>query len=206
MWDSGLDRFEENCIQEAIKEFFAAFPKRKIVIYGSTHWSCGNYSNADWYIQKAKRFNHQDQQVTQLDAKSVINLMLAEPWQKSSPHIDVCFTSKDLSIQGLNFCFGLTFDRCTVQSVYRYRGLAPEDRKIAIKSVFWHELGHVLGAARDLSRSNTEECLGPHCTNFGCVMRQGTSLLEWVKHARETSGMHMIYCRQCTEDIKKSQL
>lgn len=199
MYDSGLDVFERYCIEDAMREFASEFPQRKVVIYGAQAWSSGDYSSADWYIQKAAKILRPNRNM-QLNANSLLDLLIKEPWQKN-PHIDVLFTSRDLSAPGLNFCFGMAIGRYTVQSVFRYRRLHAEDRRLAIKAVVWHELGHALGCAANLHRSNTEDRLGPHCTNYGCVMRQGMDLGEWMKHAREMKSLGRIYCPQCRADL-----
>ena len=88
--------------------------------------------------------------------------------------------------------------------MFRYRGIDdPFDRMMAIRMVVQHELGHVFGMAADENRSNTEDNLGIHCTNPGCVMRQGLSVGEWLRHARESYGAGMIYCPQCLADAAK---
>lgn len=204
-YDSDLDGFERRSISQAIVELNELFPEREIVNFGSAAWSDGDYSSADWYVKKAKLILRPGQE-PQLDVNSIIRLLFLEPWQESAPHIDVLFTSRDLAAKGLNFCFGMTDGRYTVQSVYQYRSLNAEDRRLAIKTVLWHELGHVFGCAGDLRRSNTEEKIGEHCTNFGCVMRQGMSLGEWVRHAREAKNCNRIYCPQCMADARRSRV
>ena len=203
MYDSGLDVFERSCIEDSMREFVGEFPQRKVVMYGSRAWSNGDYSSADWYVQKAAKLLRNRQ--LQVNASSLLDLLMNEPWQKN-PHIDVLFTSCDLGGLGLNFCFGMTSGRYTVQSVFRYRGLHVEDRKLAIKAVVWHELGHVLGCAANSRRGNTEYKLGRHCTNYGCVMQQGMNLGEWVQHAREINYLGRIYCPQCRNDLLCSRI
>ncbi|MBR2998337.1 hypothetical protein IKF34_00960 [Candidatus Saccharibacteria bacterium] len=203
-YDSGLNIFEQVAVNESMQEFKRLFPNRQIVNYGSRAWSTGDYSSADWYIANARRIKTGEYE--QLDAYSLNRLMFIEPWQESNPHIDILVTSKDLSIEGLNFCFGLTNGRTTVQSVFRYRDLIPYERKAVIKTLIWHELGHVLGAALDLNRSNTENKLGAHCTNHGCVMRQGMDKKEFVLNAIEADAANRIYCPQCMADIRNSRI
>ena len=202
MYDSGLSAFEQKCVKEAMVDFKELFPERDIVLYGSRAWSDGDYSSADWYVRNAKMKLRPG--TFQLDAASILSLMETEPWQET-PHVDVFFTSKDLTAKGLNFCFGMTRGRCTVQSVHRYRQLYPEDRKLAIKAVVLHELGHVFGLATG-RQVNVEYRLGYHCTSFGCVMQQGMNLSEWVRHAREAKRVGMIYCPYCMKDMRRSKI
>lgn len=206
MYDTGLDRFEIDSVIEAMVAFKRLFPQRRITIYGSKPWlATGDYSGPDWYIQAARKVHTTGNRV-QLDAHSVLHLLEDEPWQTQCPHVDVFFTSYDLTTQGMNFCFGATEGRCTVQSVYRYRGLNPEDRKLAIKTVVWHELGHVFGLAGDPNRTNTQYLFGGHCTNYGCAMRQGMNLTEWVTIVRELKTAGRIYCPQCMQDMRAARI
>ena len=203
MYDSGLDELERTSIHEGLLEFQHVFPTRVIVNFGSEPWSSGNYSSADWYIQHAeiiRGYAHR-----QINADSLLKLMYNEPYQQNDPHVDALFTSADLTSKELklNFCFGLTNGRFTVQSVFRYRSLPKYDRKLAIKTVLQHELGHVFGMAWDPNRPNTEEKLGNHCTNRGCIMRQGMNTTEWVNLAREARKMGRLYCPQCLADARK---
>lgn len=209
MYDSGVDLFERDCITDALQEFVETFPQRKVVIYGTRAWSTGDYSSADWYVRNAKRVIRKGWDWVQYDAQSLLELMMKEPWQKANPHIDVLFTSHDLTGTSrgtvLNFCFGMTLGRFTVQCVFRFRDLPATDRRLAIKAVVWHELGHVFGCAANPHRSNTEYKLGRHCTNPGCIMRQGVNLNEWVRHARDAYRLGRIYCPQCREDLLRSR-
>ncbi len=202
MYDSGIDEFEETAIINGLGELDALFPGMNIRVYGASAWCEGEYSSADWYVRNTRIVPRIDR--AQLDAGDLIDLIAGEPWQEAEPHIDVMFTSYDLAAvdggQYLNFVFGMADGRITVQSVARYRGLPDFDCYLAIKAVVQHELGHIFGMASDLGRTNTEYNLGPHCTNSGCIMRQGLSVPEWVQHARESHEMGRIYCPQCLAD------
>ena len=203
-YDSGLDFFEQAAVNDAARELKRILPDREIINFGSRAWSEGEYSSADWYVRNARRLSFGVNE--QLDAHHITNLLMEEPWQKDDPHIDVLVTAKDLSVKGFNFCFGATVGRFTVNSVRRYRSLRYDDRRLVIKSLIWHELGHVLGAAGDQGRVNTECKIGQHCLNRGCVMRQGMNLSEAVRIARDAAAAHQIYCPQCLADIKRSRV
>lgn len=207
MYDSGIDELEAAAIRAALNELLELFPSLTIRDYGKEAWDEGRYSSADWYIRKTPRVRGNDGSL-QLDADRLLDLITNEPWQSQEPHIDVALTSLDITAhdgdQQLNFVFGIANGRVTVQSVYRYRGLPDGDRYLAVKTVVLHELGHVLGAAADLNRSNTEYVLGPHCTNKGCAMRQGLSVPIWVAHARDIFQAQRLYCPQCLADIRRT--
>lgn len=209
-YDSHLLTTEKRAIITAANEFNELFRDRRIYIFGSGPWSDNvEYSSGDWYVDKAKKILRKNSLI-QLDANSLIRLLAQEPWQKEEKHIDMFFTSYDLTAWSggmrLNFCFGLTSGRLTVLSVRRFRELQFRDRVLAIKALFWHELGHILGAARDLNREATEDNLGPHCTSFGCIMRQGLSLEEWMSHAKQAERRSSFYCPSCMEDIARSTI
>ena len=209
MHDSGLDEFEVNVIKSGLAELKETLPERQIYNYGAETWCEGAYSSADWYISKGKSVMRPDHPA-QLDARSVLLLTMREPWQIAEKHIDIIFTSQDLTTKYedgyLNFCFGLTMGRYTIQSVARFRDLPLRDRCLVIKSLMWHELGHVLGAAGNLLRDNTVDKLGSHCINYGCVMQQGMTVQEMVQNARQAERRGRIYCPDCMADIRKSPI
>lgn len=206
MWDSGLDALEEQAINDALEEQVCMFPNLDIYVYGSEDWSPNSdYSSADWYVLHANSVMGLEGE-WQINADHLLDLIASEPWQ-ANPHIDVMVTSWDLTAfdrgRQMNFVFGEANGRITVQSVARFRVLAEVDRYLAIKAVIHHELGHIFGLAADPWRSNTEYNIGPHCTNHGCIMRQGLSVSEWAAHAREAYGRGQIYCPQCLADAMR---
>lgn len=201
-YDSGVEESEVKAIVDALKEFRRLFPERRIFNYGSKPWCKGDFSSADWYVKNAKELPSK-----QKDASDMALLLAKEPWQKTSPHIDVLFTSKDLSFDDNNFVFGLAYPslRVTVQSVARYRILSDEDKTLAIKAVVWHELGHILGCAHP-GRVKTKYILGSHCTNPGCIMQQGLSVPVWLEHAKQAKALHQIYCPLCMEEAMNTKV
>lgn len=210
MYDSGVREDEAYAIISAIQEAERIFPEREFKNYGSRAWSQGDYGSADWYLTHSHLVVRTDRN-TQVDAGFVVLQMKKEPWQMMSPHIDIMFTSRDLTVGNnngdyLNFCFGYALGRFTVQSVARFRHLNEFEKNLAIRMLFHHELGHILGMCGSSARSNTEESYGRHCTNYGCAMRQGLSVSEWVEHAMESWRAGMIYCPQCLADAQKAKI
>ncbi len=203
MYDSGLDEVEEVAVLAALRDLSALVPEFEITCFGSEAWCSGEYSSADWYIQHTEIVRGKNGEL-QLNADQLLDLVASEPWQ-ANPHIDIVLTSCDLTAfdagQQLNFVFGIADGRFSIQSVARFRDCSNFDRTLAIKTMIWHELGHILGMAADLNRDHTEYKLGPHCTSFGCSMKQGMSVSEWVENAREVFQVGRIYCPECLNDV-----
>ena len=107
----------------------------------------------------------------------------------------------------MNFVFGVARPsaRVTVQSVYRYRNLPMNERKLAIKTVVQHELGHIFGCAHP-GREKTEMNLGSHCTQYGCIMQQGLTVEAFVEHAKAARALHRLYCPLCLAEARRSNI
>ncbi len=205
-YDSDITTDEENAIVSALKEFKALFPEREIRNYGRSSWGNGSYNCADWYVQHTDKINKLEIGHQQLDAESMLSLLMNEPWQKKRPHIDVVFVSDDITMKRLNFCFGAACGRVTVQSVYRYRhasSLNEEEKALAIKAVVLHELGHTLNMAANPYRRKTEPKLGIHCAQHGCIMQQGMNVPEFIQHAKDARALDRWYCPLCLADAKR---
>ena len=187
--DAEVTFFERDCVEEALIEFYDAFPGRKMVFNGARQWGSNQYSSPNWYLWETR--NRQNGRRTQIDADVLLNLMRNDP---RGPHIDVFFTSYDLTSLGKEFCFGVSSKLTTVQSVARYRHLGFRDTRAIIKTMTWHGLGHIF----DLSSSDMM-----HCSNQGCSMRYATSLDELIVQSREVENMHRMYCPECMEKLRK---
>ncbi|MBR3116177.1 hypothetical protein IKF30_03035 [Candidatus Saccharibacteria bacterium] len=189
MFDSGLTSLERESIRDGLIDFKERFPNKDIVNYRSRQWSTGSsYCSADWFIRQARL--KQAISGSGLNVEVLLDLMREDPGQKAYPHIDVLFTSCDLTRRGLKTCYGATSDRFTVQSLYRYRYLRLDDRIALIKWTLWHELGHMLGLSNNI-----------HCANRGCAMHQGKDFDETIRFAREMTRTNRIYCPDCTKKI-----
>lgn len=190
---------DEKSILAGLLEFKKFFPERIITL---------DYSSADHLVRSARRIRRSNGR-TQIDANDLLKMVQNYSDQKhhKTPVIEVLFTAKDLATEDTNFCFGAAWlgDRYTVQSTYRYQNLRQQDKDLVIKSVLQHELGHVLGMAADLSRNCTEYKLGPHCTDWNCVMHQSMNVNDAVRIARGARKHGKIYCSLCLADARRSK-
>ena len=207
-YDSGLSEFERQAVVDAFTELDRIFPERRFVCYGDEPWDEGFlHCSADWCVEHVRTVSVNG--TTQLDAGSVCAMLDGELWQRNHPHISVMIVSHDLTAMTLNgylnFCFGFARGAATVLSVARYRDLSDSDRYLAIKTVIWHEVGHIFGMASNPARRNTEYRLGMHCTSPGCVMRQSMSLTPLVHRARNIAKMGRIFCPLCLADARRNQ-
>jgi predicted Zn-dependent protease len=204
-YDSGLDVVEKNWIKMGISEL-ERISKRKFRNFENKIWSSWSYSSADWYVENAIKVGDQ------ISLESLFELLHNEPWQKSSPHLDLLVTSKDLTAEGKDFVFGYADpeQNIALQSVFRFHQNWSCDlgKFEAVKRVTVHEVWHLLGAAPNV-RSNTEENLGSHCINRNCAMRQGKSVEKWNELVVEEYNASVrweiehILCPQCIEDIRR---
>lgn len=204
-WDNDITESEADAIICGVNQMSVICRERKFVVYGANSWSSGSYSSGQWYVDHAQRT------VTgQVDGDSLVDLLQSEPWQVTEPHIDVFFTSEDLTARDrgryLNYCFGLAdvVAGISVQSVARFRHLSVHERKLCIERVFRHEIGHLLGMASS-GRANTEENLGSHCLNLGCTMRQGLNINQWLRHSLEENRYCSKFCPQCLTELHRNE-
>lgn len=200
-WTSDVPAHEARAallgVQDALK---ASGQDRKLVTYGSSTWGQGAYSNADWYIEQAKRtqkFHRNAGFGPQVTVDRLVELLHDEPWQ-SNPHWDVLITNHDLTgIQKdgsyLNFCFGSTFKGlASIQSTRRLLESMPAGslREEMVRRLLRHEVGHMFGLVG--RRERVIQKLGLHCANI-CTMRQGMSLTEWKGLTQEEQGYSFLY-------------
>lgn len=200
MFDSGVDKLEQVAIKHAIEEVIDYFPKRGFVFSGTRVWSDSNHHSSDWYLEKTKRIYVSGKKL--LSANHLMSLIANSEWQKENRPIVIFLVSEEMV--GLEASSSLTCGLISIESVARFRMLPREERIMAIKGMFQHELGHILGLAQDLERTNTEYSAGAHCTNSGCMMRYFGDVEELIKLARE-SEYTGVYCRQCAKEAWKSE-
>ncbi|MDO4219704.1 MAG: hypothetical protein Q4D22_00510 [Candidatus Saccharibacteria bacterium] len=197
-WDGSLRPAEQNAILRGVRETEAIFGCT-FVCYGARKWTYGRYTSSDAIVRAAPR-NEKGQK----NASSILTIMADVMREWVEPGAMILFTSEDLSVRGINWCFGAARSevKMTVQSVARYRGLSEEVMSACIRRTMRHELGHIFECAKDLKRSNTEMNLGEHCTNAGCSMCQTLDLPTLIRLAGEEDERDC-FCEQCKADMRR---
>ena len=197
-WDSGVTQPESQAILEGITEMSILMPHRIFRSYGSESFGSGYYSSPDWYVHHARHRSG-----PQINADDILLSLHSEPWQRQTPHVDILVTSRDLYTDSCNFVFGLASPtwHVSVESVFRLRGLTPNQQNAAIRQLIRHELGHLCGLVPE-GRTNSKYLLGTHCTNPSCTMQQGMNVQEWLAIASQTERTGQLFCRQCLQDLR----
>lgn len=209
MWSSDVPSAEAQAAAQGVYDAVnASGQKRQVVNLGLSPWSKGDYSSADWYIDKALRIQNETRDKghgKQVNVSNLMNQFYEEPWQEK-PHWEVFITNKDLYMQGTNFVFGATNPdfAASVQSLKRLIDEIPEGelRREMIRRLLRHEVGHMFGLPG--RNFKVEEKLGSHCTNI-CTMRQGMSIPEWAKLTQEESRRNAHFCKDCMHVLAQKQ-
>ena len=199
--DSGVTQFEREAIKRGLSGIISTFGC-EVYFYGSDRWSIGRYKSAD-EIMRASPRNARGQ----VNASVTLEILHEVANSRIEPCAVVLITSQDLYAVGYNWCFGMamTSYRATVQSICRYRHLPDDIRAFCIRRTLRHEVGHLFRCAANLSRTNTEEKCGPHCTNPHCSMKQTMSISELVDR-RFYENDEAFLCDQCLEDMRRFKI
>ncbi len=86
-----------------------------------------------------------------------------------------------------------------------FRIFQRKERILAIKGLFQHELGHILGIAQDLNRPKVKYKDGVHCTHSGCTMQYFGSIEELIRISYESEHTGR-YCPLCAREAIESDL
>jgi predicted Zn-dependent protease len=201
MWSSDVPSKEAQAATQGVYDALSASgQKRDVINLGAKAWSKGDYSSADWYLDKALQTQSEARNKGHGQQINVYNLksqFVEEPWQEN-PHWEVFIVNKDLYMNDTSFVFGATdpYFASSVQSVRRLIDEVPEteSRLEMVRRLLRHEVGHMFGLPG--RNFNVEEKLGPHCTNV-CTMRQGMDIREWAKLTQEEDRGKVHFCKDC---------
>lgn len=209
MWSSDVPPAEAQAATQGVFDAVnASGQRRQVVNMGSTTWGRGDYSSADWYLNKALETQGEVRDRgcgKQVNASILINQFYEEPWQEK-PHWEVSIVNKDLYMEGTNFVFGATRPEfaASVQSVRRLIDSVSDKelRSEMIRRLLRHEVGHMFGLPG--RNFNVEQKLGSHCTNV-CTMRQGMSIPEWAKLTQEENRQNVHFCQDCINVLSQKR-
>jgi len=154
------------------------------------------HGSVDWYIQQGITAS---QRTPQLNAKRIIADLFRDPWQRVEPHYDVLVLEHDLYCDNRSFIVGLALPGiASIISTHRFTDLETEQHRECVKTLSFHEIGHMLGLP---GATRTEERPDAHCPNK-CVMRQGLSVpLDWLEMTDERLQLGAPFCAECLRDL-----
>lgn len=211
-WDETVGYNQQVEIKETMVELFESIGLDRALLEFYGNWREEDYklpngnlkphAGIEWQIKSKV-----DKTKGQINADSVVREMSDDPYQITSPHWEVIFTNEDMMAPDTNFVIGCARpDLGTIISLKRLSTINnPNLRKESIKTEIFHEVGHVFNLP-DVKRSeNIENSLGPHCTNYGCSMKQGLRVpQDWETFTKErVDAGGKPFCGECTSHLKE---
>jgi hypothetical protein len=152
------------------------------------------YSSLDWYLARCRTPDGE-----RLDGPAYLRLVQVEPWQSSTPHLDVALVSQDLiDSEGQSVLNVALPGLAAVASLYQLRELDSQDVQDA---GLRHLVAHVFGRAVGIPRGRLPRAGGgdQYCTNR-CAMRPCTQLRELLEYSTEGDPSRP-YCQACERDL-----
>lgn len=142
------------------------------------------YESVDWYIENARQAAIREgrwQTRKQISITQLCQDLTDDPYRSQIPQWSVLVTKHDLyghvtnqygQRQRLNYCLGVSHEnQFSIISIARFLDSNNRLDIESFKTVIMHEFGHLIGLTRE-GRVNTNEELGAHCSNVGCIMQQ----------------------------------
>jgi len=122
-----------------------------------------------------------------------------EPWQSSTPHLDVALVSQDLVDSGGESVLNVALPGlAAVASLHHLRRLdSQEAQDLGLRHLVAHVFGRAVGIPRGLPPRAGDE--GQYCTNR-CAMRPCTQLEELLEYSAEDDPSRP-YCQACERDL-----
>jgi predicted Zn-dependent protease len=211
--DETISENDQQILNEAMTELFNTInlDTQKLRFYGN--WRSKNYINSrgeltpyesiEWVMKKnfdSKRNKYRADSIT-LDSYN-------DPYQYRFPHWEVIFTKRDLFVDGCDWVFAAARpDLSTIISLNRFEKFAddPKVRSELIRTLVFHEFGHVLGLPSARRGRNLEESIGTHCTSKGCSMHQALSITDFINITTDrlrNTVKGKPYCSDCMNDLR----
>ena len=150
------------------------------------------YSSLDWYLGHCRAPDGDA-----LDGPAYLRLVQVEPWQSSTPHLDVVLVSQDLIDSGGESVLNVALPGlAAVASLHHLRQLgSPEAQDLGLRHLVAHVFGRAVGIPL-LPRAGDE---GQYCANR-CAMRPCTQLRELLEYSAEGDPSQP-YCQACERDL-----
>ncbi|MBR3236596.1 hypothetical protein IKF92_02875 [Candidatus Saccharibacteria bacterium] len=202
MYDSGVDQLEQKAIEKAMEEIMDYFPGRGFVLSGLEVWDDGGFcARTDQILSDAEHIATDRGSI--VVGNSLLGVISHSKWYKRNHYIVILIVSEKFA--DTDIAPSLRWGSICVQSVADFRDFPRKERILAIKGLFQHELGHILGLAQNLDRPKTEYREGIHCTHLGCIMQYFGSIEELVEISRESEHTGR-YCALCAREARESEL
>jgi hypothetical protein len=150
------------------------------------------YSSLDWYLGHCRTPDGK-----RLDGPAYLRLVQVEPWQSSTPHLDVALVSQDLiDSEGESVLNVALPGLAAVASLHHLRGLGSQEAQdLGLR----HLIAHVFGRAVGIPLPPRAGGEGQYCTNR-CAMRPCTQLKELLEYSAEGDPSRP-YCQACERDL-----
>ncbi len=167
------------------------------------------HKSVEWYVNRGREESSRPKQA---NASVVLDKLLELPngsdllLGSDHPHYHVLVLHTDI-YQDEDTCYvaGSAYPALgTVLSVKRFCGLNSKEQMAGcIQTEVMHEVGHVFRVPALNRKDNVEESLGKHCTNNGCVMRQGLIVPgDWLRMTDERLHADSPLCAACLRDLR----
>ncbi len=156
------------------------------------------YSSMDWYIERSVTPDREA-----LDGDTYLRLVEMEPWQSSTPHLDLALVGRDLNdAHGRSVLSVVRDGVAAVVSVYQLRRFfKPEELIVKLSHLVAHNLGRVVGIPLHNRKTGLlyvgEEI---YCAHL-CAMRPMTGLEDLVELSEQTADEWGFYCETCQREM-----
>lgn len=227
--DNGLEALLP-IVKSAVDDMMACFPEHKadypVTVLGN--WRSPDYAyqnqngstvlrshqSVEWYIERARQKAKQEGRWQTRKQISIDQLCLDlhnDPYRVQIPQWSVLITKDDLygtqsNGRKLNFCLGVSHENeHSIISTHRFVDSGGYLNLEEFKTVVMHEFGHLIGVTRE-GRVHTNEQLGSHCINDGCLMQRRLNgdyvELTQARLERQSRGQTPI-CGDCITEGNK---
>jgi len=166
------------------------------------------HETADFYVRQGRERSSRKEQA---NATVILDALLELPQgtvllsRPNHPHYHVLVLRTDIYQDEITFVVGLAYPEWgMVLSVSRFSGLDSEKQAGCIQTATMHEIAHVFMVPAPGRKENIKDSLGRHCTNDGCLMRQGLCVpKDWLSMTRDRLRTGAPLCSDCLCDLRR---